>query len=108
MGCNGRGIVNPLPSRKGERNLYCPYYDDCLSLAIKGNWLGFSCTECSQKNTVSDEPEDMVGVIALLAAIFYPEVYRRYRREAVLAAQRLERERSLKHIDWFGDNGKTT
>ncbi|MDY7034387.1 MAG: hypothetical protein SVY10_21115 [Thermodesulfobacteriota bacterium] len=41
--------ANPIP-RLGERNLYCPYYDDCLDHAVKHRWQSWNCFQCSNKS----------------------------------------------------------
>jgi len=43
--------------RPGERNLRCPYYNDCLDHAAKSFWEYFTCSECahrSQKHSMSN------------------------------------------------------
>lgn len=38
---------NPNPIHKnGSRNVFCPYYDDCLSHAARLHWESFTCFEC--------------------------------------------------------------
>jgi hypothetical protein len=38
------------PVRKpGERNIFCPYYDDCLNFAVKRHWQYFDCSQCPSK-----------------------------------------------------------
>jgi len=34
---------------KGSRNVFCPYYSDCLDHAIKNSWEYWSCSDCQQK-----------------------------------------------------------
>lgn len=36
--------------RKGQRNLFCIYYNGCLSRALKRGWEGFSCEACPMKS----------------------------------------------------------
>ena len=39
--------LKPNPVRKhGDRDLDCPYYDDCLDRAAIANWNDFTCEEC--------------------------------------------------------------
>ncbi len=58
-----------------ERNLFCKYYDKCLSIAAYANRQVLGCATCSRmrlcKNIVY--PEDVLGCAVLLAAIFSPE-----------------------------------
>jgi hypothetical protein len=30
-----------------HRNLFCPQYDDCLDVAVKAKWPGWTCRGCS-------------------------------------------------------------
>ena len=36
---------NPIPA-KGERNIYCPYYDNCLDYAVQDWWDSWNCSQC--------------------------------------------------------------
>lgn len=46
--------AGPNPVRqKGERNLYCPYYGECLDHAVDHKWRSWNCTACSFQ-TVQD------------------------------------------------------
>ena len=40
--------AKPIPKR-GERNIYCPFYNDCLDYAVKRFWQCWSCSECPYK-----------------------------------------------------------
>jgi hypothetical protein len=42
--------LNPV-CKKGERNLYCLYYGDCLDHAVGHRWRHWNCSECSHKFT---------------------------------------------------------
>jgi len=38
---------NPTHIRKnGEKNVFCPYYKDCLNHAAKLRWENWDCSEC--------------------------------------------------------------
>ncbi len=39
---------NPAP-RNGERNLFCPLYDDCLDLAVRKSWPDWHCVACPHR-----------------------------------------------------------
>lgn len=39
---------NPILS-KGNRNLYCPYYRNCLDYAVKLQWEYWACLDCQHK-----------------------------------------------------------
>jgi len=38
-------IPNPIHS-SGRRNVFCPYYDECLDLAVEGRWRSWNCSQC--------------------------------------------------------------
>lgn len=40
---------SPLHSL-GYRNVFCPYYGDCLDQAAKHHWQYWSCLECEYKH----------------------------------------------------------
>jgi hypothetical protein len=40
--------ANPI-AKHGERNIYCPYYDDCLDHAVKYCWEFWNCSTCPYK-----------------------------------------------------------
>lgn len=40
---------NPI-QRRGERNIHCPHYNDCLDHAAKSFWQHFSCSECPNRS----------------------------------------------------------
>lgn len=39
---------NPV-HKKGNRNLFCPYYGDCLDYVIEKFWKDWDCGECPHK-----------------------------------------------------------
>ncbi len=43
-----KSMLSPI-CRKGERNVYCPNYNDCLDHAVDHKWRYWSCSECSFK-----------------------------------------------------------
>jgi len=50
---------------KYNRNVYCPYYDDCLDVAVAYGMKSFICTNCKYKHTklidgeiIEEVPED--------------------------------------------------
>ena len=47
--------ANPIRKR-GERNIYCPFYNDCLDYAVECFWPSWSCSQCPHK-TVQAMPE---------------------------------------------------
>jgi hypothetical protein len=40
--------VNPT-CKHGERNIFCPYYEDCLDYAVARSWKSWNCSECPHK-----------------------------------------------------------
>jgi hypothetical protein len=46
----------PNPIRKrGERNIYCPFYSDCLDHAVIQFWQYWSCSQCPYRKIKSFE-----------------------------------------------------
>ncbi len=52
--------LNPSYKR-GERNLFCTHYGDCLDQAVFGKWRYWSCGQCSYK--FIQESRDMVQTV---------------------------------------------
>jgi hypothetical protein len=49
--------VNPK-CKRGERNIYCPFYSDCLDHAVNRFWQHWSCSQCPYRKIKSfDEIE---------------------------------------------------
>jgi hypothetical protein len=44
--------AKPTP-KQGERNLYCPFYNDCLDYAINNCWRYWNCSQCPHKRMQS-------------------------------------------------------
>jgi len=42
---------NPV-FKKGDRNLFCPYYCECLDFAILKSWEFWACFDCKHKKNV--------------------------------------------------------
>jgi len=40
--------ANPIP-KPGERNVCCPFYNDCLDYAVRGSWQSWNCSQCPHK-----------------------------------------------------------
>jgi len=40
--------ANPL-SEPGERNIFCPFYNDCLDYAVSASWQAWNCSQCLHK-----------------------------------------------------------
>jgi hypothetical protein len=43
---------NPTP-KPGERNVFCPYYNQCLDRAVEEAWKTWHCSRCSHKVKVA-------------------------------------------------------
>ena len=54
----GARVKNPKRG-KGERKQGCEFYEECLNLAIKEDWEGFTCTSCE---LFSQGLEDMPAI----------------------------------------------
>jgi hypothetical protein len=39
--------------KRGERNIYCPFYSDCLDHVVNHFWQYWSCSECPYRNIKS-------------------------------------------------------
>lgn len=35
--------------RRGERNIFCSFYKDCLDYAVKESWSCWDCSDCCHK-----------------------------------------------------------
>jgi hypothetical protein len=40
--------LKPL-HRSGSKNIYCPFYGNCLDYAAKSHWESWDCSECPHK-----------------------------------------------------------
>jgi hypothetical protein len=47
---------NPVHKR-AERNVFCPYYANCLDYAIEEAWEYWGCCDCSQRFNQAGRPE---------------------------------------------------
>lgn len=41
--------LNPV-NQKGERNIWCEHYDECLDTAATNRWKGFDCSLCKHRS----------------------------------------------------------
>ena len=49
---------------KGYRNVFCPYYRNCLDHASKRHWEYWTCSDCRHKHlqeSIADEPISPAG-----------------------------------------------
>ena len=52
--------MEPKPNpvyKKGERNIYRPFYSDCLDHAVNQFWRHWSCSQCPYRNIKSIDVE---------------------------------------------------
>ena len=42
--------------QKGERNLFCDHYSNCLDYVIQNGWPVWDCTWCTYKRNQFDKP----------------------------------------------------
>lgn len=55
--------TNMNPARnKGERNIFCPFYSDCLNTAIRKQWSDWNCASCDHRANREAEPEIPLNV----------------------------------------------
>jgi hypothetical protein len=47
---------NPTPDQ-GSRNVFCPYYSDCLDRVIKKGWMSWHCHLCGERFNQGARPE---------------------------------------------------
>jgi len=47
---------NPTPDQ-GSRNVFCPYYSDCLDRVIKKGWMSWHCHLCGERFNQAARPE---------------------------------------------------
>jgi len=74
-----------------DRELYCAHYDDCLDVAVKLDWEGFSCSDCPIRGACAASKEDALeaatwggtSVAAQLAESRTQEQAKRMRRTRV-------------------------
>jgi len=52
---------NPV-ERQGSRNVFCPFYRECLDDAIKGSWQDWDCGDCPHKLNHKNEPDPLLAV----------------------------------------------
>ena len=47
---------NPI-HKKGDRNVFCPYYGNCLNYAIEKSWGYWDCCDCVYQFNEEGRPE---------------------------------------------------
>jgi hypothetical protein len=67
---------NPV-HKKGNRNVLCPYYIDCLDYAIEKSWAYWGCADCQHRLTQGAGAEIQLTVDDSIAYYDLPlEIYR--------------------------------
>ena len=70
----------PMPThRNGMKHPDCPFYGECLSLAVRRKWNTWSCGNCSNHllKAVNDRLQFIIQYCRVLFDI-YPEFKRKY------------------------------
>ena len=70
--------TNPI-CKRGERNIYCPFYSDCLDQAISKFWNYWSCSKCSYREIRSLDEVVHIVDIEVLEYDFSPDIIRQGR-----------------------------
>ena len=65
----------PCPASEEDplKNALCPYYAQCLDLAIEKQWPQFTCQACGFKNScmkIRPNAREIMGCYRLLSRIF--------------------------------------
>lgn len=48
-------MLNPVKSsdyKLGQKNIFCPNYNECLDYAAKRLWPAFDCSQCKYKEDI--------------------------------------------------------
>jgi hypothetical protein len=48
--------------RQGNRNIFCPFYRECLDDAIRGSWHDWDCGDCRHKLNHQNQPDRLLFV----------------------------------------------
>jgi hypothetical protein len=58
--------LNPTRDH-GSRNVFCPYYSDCLDMVIKKGWVSWHCHLCGERFNQAARPEFALNVAHSIA-----------------------------------------
>jgi hypothetical protein len=67
---------NPI-CKKGERNIYCHFYSDCLDHAVNHFWRHWSCSQCPYRNIKSIDELEYGADGEELSYEFSPDIIRK-------------------------------
>ena len=48
--------------KKGDRNVFCPYYRDCLDFVIEKTWQDWDCRDCRHHSNWGAAPEISLSI----------------------------------------------
>jgi hypothetical protein len=48
-------------SKQGKRNIFCPFYSQCLDFAIQQQWLSWNCRNCEHMLNESAKADILAG-----------------------------------------------
>jgi hypothetical protein len=69
---------NPI-CKRGQRNIYCPLYSDCLDHAVNQFWEHWSCSRCPFRKIKSFDEAEYGTDSDLLDYEFSPDIIRKIR-----------------------------
>jgi len=69
---------NPI-CKRGERNIYCPLYSECLDHAINQFWQCWSCSRCPHRKIKSLAEAEYGADSEELDYEFSPDILRKIR-----------------------------
>jgi hypothetical protein len=85
-------------------HINCPLYEGCLADIARRGFDRWDCSACPYKNVQGErEPETLAGYFLLLAAVCFPEEFRRYKTELRKSGE----PRDMSHrwatalVEWF-------
>jgi hypothetical protein len=52
--------------KRGNRNIFCPFYRECLDDAIKGAWQDWDCEDCRHKLNHKNQPDCLLFVTSAI------------------------------------------
>jgi len=74
--------AKPIPKR-GQRNIYCPFYNDCLDHAVKNLWQCWSCAECPHRKIKSVDELEYEADDGEVCYEISPDMVREMRKDPV-------------------------